>query len=190
VLSYVFWHWRRPDVSAEDYEARQRAFHRALADAPPNGFHRSSCHAIGAAPWAANGGEAYEDRYLVGDSAALDVLNAAAISASRSAPHDAAASVAAGGTAGLYTLRSGPMLDDARVAYWFAKPNGMRYDELFALLEPLTKDSLTGLWMRYMTLGPTPEFCLQTMTQVEIPPPIRARQIELRSILLSRGQSR
>jgi len=184
VIAYVFWHWKRPGVSAADYESRQRAFHRALAEAPPEGFHRSSCHAIAGVPWAAEGGDAYEDRYLVSDSAALDLLNAGAISASRAAPHDAAAAAAGGGIAGLYTLRSGPMLDDARFAYWFSKPDGMRYDALFALLEPFTREGLTGLWMRYMTLGPTPEFCLQTMTEAELPSPIVARPVEMRSILL------
>jgi hypothetical protein len=182
MLAYVFWHWRRPDVPAADYEERQRAFHRALADAPPMGFEQSSCHAVVGAPWAAQGADAYEDRYLVTDSAALDALNAGAVSASRSAPHDAAAAAAAGGTAGLYTLQSGTMLDDARVAYCFAKPAGMRYAGLFALLETLTTARRTTLWMRYMTLGPAPEFCLQATEQIALPASIAARRLELRPV--------
>ena len=96
MLAYTFWHWKRPDVAVEEYEARQRTFHEALGVAPPDSFSGSSCFAISGAPWAGDGGAAYEDWYLVRDSAALDALNAAAISASRQAPHDAAAAVAAG----------------------------------------------------------------------------------------------
>src|ERR1700752_4970973 len=105
MLAYVFWHWRRPGGPAADYEALQRRFHAALGAAPPAGFLGSRSLAVMNAPWAAGGGEAYEDWYLVADSAALDPLNDAAISASRQAPHDAAAAAAAGGTAGLPRLR-------------------------------------------------------------------------------------
>lgn len=190
MLAYVFWHWKRPGVSAEEYEARQCAFHRALAEAPPDGFHESTCHALAGAPWAAHGADAYEDRYLVTDSSALDALNAGAVSASRSAPHDAAAAAAAGGTAGLYTLQSGSMLADARVAYCFSKPDGMRYAELFALLDPLTSARSNALWMRYMTLGPAPEFCLQTTEAVDVPAPIAAHRLDLRSVFSARGAAR
>jgi len=184
MLGYVFWHWKQPNVSVEDYEARQRAFHRALAVAPPEGFHGSSCHAVRGAPWASAGADAYEDHYLVDNARDLDALNAGAVSASRAAPHDAAAAAAAGGTAGLYTLRSGgdSLLADVRVAYWFSKPDGMRYDALFELLDPLVRAGRTALWMRFMVLGPAPEFCLQSGEPIEIPAPIAARRIDLRSV--------
>ena len=107
MLAYVFWHWRRPQVPAASYETLQRGFHAALAAAPPPGFLRSSTLSIAGAPWAAGGGEAYEDWYLVDGTAALDPLNDAAVTASRRQPHDAAAAAAAGGTAGLYRLRLG-----------------------------------------------------------------------------------
>ena len=107
MLAYVFWHWRRPEVPAAAYEALQHRFHAALEAAPPAGFIGSCSVAIACAPWAAGGGEAYEDWYLVDGSAGLDPLNAAAVSASRQGPHDAAAAAADGGTAGLYLLRLG-----------------------------------------------------------------------------------
>jgi hypothetical protein len=88
MLAYVFWHWRRPDVPAAAYEALQRRFHAALEVAPPAGFIGSRSVAIAGAPWAAGGGEAYEDWYLVDGWAGLDPLNAAAVSASRQGPHD------------------------------------------------------------------------------------------------------
>jgi len=169
LLAYVFWHWRRPTVTASAYEAVQRRFHDALAAAPPEGFDRSFSLALSGAPWAAGGGEAYEDWYLVNGSAGLDPLNDAAITASRQAPHDAAAALAAGGTAGLYSLRLGRPGAPPLTAVWFGKPQGMTYPELFGALEPLVGAEGAVLWGRQMTLGPALEFCLHTTAPVRLP---------------------
>jgi hypothetical protein len=169
MLAYVFWHWRRPDVAATDYEAAQRRFHRALQDAPAAGFTRSQSAGLRGAPWAANGGDAYEDWYLVDIAASLDALNHAAITASRAAPHDAAAALAAGGAAGLYVLRGGQAVSSPRYAQWFAKPAGMSYGALDEAFRELLAREQAALWMRYMVLGPTPEFCLQSAAPLELP---------------------
>ncbi|HKT61529.1 MAG TPA: hypothetical protein VJQ46_15850 [Gemmatimonadales bacterium] len=172
MLAYVFWHWRRPTVTAPVYEEAQRRFHAALAAAPPPGFERSFSVSIRGAPWAANRGEAYEDWYLLDGSAALDPLNTAAISASRQAPHDAAAALAAGGTAGLYSLRQGTPVIPPATLTWFAKPDGMTHRDLFARLEPLVGPAGGALWCRQMTLGPALEFCLHSREPIGLPAPI------------------
>lgn len=182
MLAYVFWHWRRPTATAPEYEAAQRRFHAALAGAPPSGFEGSFSVAIGGAAWAADRGEAYEDWYLLDGSAALDPLNAAAISASRQAPHDAAAALAAGGTAGLYALRQGNPLVPAAMLTWFAKPDGMAYRDLFAMLEPLVGSADGALWCRQMTLGPALEFCLHTRDPVVLPAPFAPFAIGARAV--------
>jgi hypothetical protein len=182
MLAYVFWHWRRPEVSAADYKQAQRRFHAALAEQPSPGFLRSCSIAITGAPWAAAGREAYEDWYLLQGSGALDPLNAAAISASRQAPHDAAAALAAGGTAGLYSLRSGTPGPPPRTATWFAKPAGMAYGELLAMLEPLVRQSGAALWGRQMTLGPALEFCLHTGSPVALPRPLAGLALDCRAV--------
>jgi hypothetical protein len=179
MLAYVFWHWRRPDVPAADYERLQRSFHAALAQSPPPGFVGSHSAAITGAPWAAAGGAAYEDWYLVDGSADLDPLNDAAISAPRRGPHDAAAAVAAGGAAGLYRLRAGEPPADPGAAAWFAKPAGMSYAALYEALEALARSTPAALWGRQMVLGPTPEFCLQSETPVRMPEAFAARTIAL-----------
>jgi hypothetical protein len=182
VLAYVFWHWRRADVTPPDYEALQRRFHAALEAAPPDGFLASRSAAITGAPWAAAGGEAYEDWYLVEGSAALDPLNTAAVSASRQGPHDAAAAAAQGGTAGHYLLRLGAANTQPLTATWFAKPGGMSYGELFTHLAPLVHAEAGALWGRQMTLGPTPEFCLQAARPVALPPPLAPLPLSCRPI--------
>lgn len=181
MLAYVFWHWPRGDVPAADYETAQRRFHAALAAAPPHGFLRSWSVAITGAPWA-GGGEAYEDWYLVESSAALDPLNAAAISGSRQAPHDAAAALASGGTAGLYSLRLGAPDVPPRSATWFSKPAGMSYAELFATLKPLVQEHATALWGRQMTLGPAPEFCLHAVRPAALPRPLEPLALDCRPL--------
>lgn len=184
LLSYVFWHWRQPAFPAAEYETRQRAFHAALAAAPSAGFRGSFSHALAGAGWANPGGEAYEDWYLVDDSAALDPLNDAAISASRQTPHDAAAAGAAGGTAGLYSLRHGRVADAPPAsAQWFGKPAGVSYARLDAELAPLVAAAGASLWTRRMTLGPAPEFCLLAPAPAALPPAYHAQAFALRTVV-------
>lgn len=181
VLAYVFWHWRRDEVSAPQYETLQRRFHQALADAPPDGFLGSSSFAIERAPWAHAGRAAYEDWYHIRDSAAIDELEAGAISASRKLPHDTAAAAAGGGTAGLYTLRLGDATPPPTVAMWFAKPAGVSYDALFAEMTPFVRRGAT-LWVRKMVLGPSPEMCLRCHEDLAFPSAFRATRVELRAV--------
>jgi len=181
MLAYVFWHWPRPDIGAATYETAQRRFHAALAAAPPPGFTRSHSAALHGAPWAAHGGDAYEDWYLVDASAALDPLNQAAVSASRQAPHDAAAALAAGGAAGIYALRAGAALAAPTHATWFAKPPSMTYAQLDTALRELVAAGAC-LWMRYMVLGPTPEFCLHSGEELRLPRPLEGIGLSLRTV--------
>jgi hypothetical protein len=183
MLAYVFWHWRRMHVDADEYEHRQRRFHAALASAPSDGLEGSHSFALAGAPWANGGHDAYEDWYLLRDAAALDALNAAAVSASRKEPHDAAAALADGGTAGLYTLRLGRVLPAGAHARWFAKPAGMPYDELWSLLGPRLKRHGATLWMRFMVLGPSLVFCVQSTGPLELPDGLQGIGITLRPVL-------
>ena len=166
LLAYVFWHWKQAEAASADYETRQRAFHAALAAAPSEDFVGSFSLRLSHAPWAAGGGDAYEDWYLVKDFRALGLLNEAAVSASRAAPHDAAAIVAAGGAGGLYRLRHGTVLRRPQYAHWFGKPEGMQYGQLFAQLAPVVDHVQGAVWMRQMVLGPAREFCVHAAAPV------------------------
>ena len=181
-LAYTFWHWKQPQISATEYEARQRDFHSALAADPPSGFLCSVSSAVTGAPWANGGAEAYQDRYVIGDSSALDALDRAVASGMYRQAHDNAAAVAESGIAGLYRARIGVPLPAPRHAVWFAKPSGMSYDQLLARCEPLVRPDDSVLWMRRMVLGPTPEFCLESMTPVTLPPELRGLALSLRPV--------
>lgn len=182
MLAYVFWHWPNASVAPEGYERLQRAFQAALAAHPSRGLVTAFTHGVRGAPWANGGGAAYEDWYVVRDSAALDPLNEAAVSASRQAPHDAAAAAAAGGTAGLYSLRLGALDGAPRHGIWFAKPSGMPYRELFRLLVPIVEGAGATLWGRQMTLGPTTEFCLLSRDELALPQVVQALRLTLRPV--------
>ena len=182
-LAYVFWHWRRGTVDAAVYEARQRDFHAALAATPPAGFLRSTSAAITGAPWANNGGDAYEDRYFISGSSALDELDRAVGSGMRRTAHDGAAAVAAGGIAGLYHVRLGAPITVPATSWWFSKPAGMSYEQLFAELTPVVEHPGRSLWMRKLVLGPTPEFCLESSGEADLPPWARTLTLRLRPIV-------
>lgn len=182
MLVYVFWHWRRREVERDQYELLQRDFQSALRTAPPPGLVESWVSAVTGAAWAAGGGEAYEDWYLIEGSWALDPLNDAAVTGGRQAPHAAAAAAALGGVAGLYRLRRGTVTPAPRVAAWFPKPPGLSYEALYDLLQPLIGAPEFALWGRQMVLGPAPEFCLCSTEPVALPAPLSPITVSLRTV--------
>jgi hypothetical protein len=160
LLAYVFWHRPGERAGRAEYEAALRAFQGALSRGRPPGLLDACAFRCDRVPWL-GGGPGYEDWYLLDGSAALDVLNDAAVSGARRAPHDAAARLADVGIAGLYRLRAGsPELREARGATWFAKRPGESYDDLLAHARARWIVPGAALFGRQMTLGPTPELCL------------------------------
>ena len=179
MLAYFFYHWKRSDVDARDYESRLRDFHTALKAAPSDGFSRSWSAALRGLPWANSGQDSYEDWYLVRSSADLDPLNDAAISASRKMPHDKVAAGTENVSAGLYRVRAGAVIDNPHFTTWLSKPDGWSYPQLLDALQPLT--SAGALWQRQMALGPG-EFCLHTEQSVSLPAGLTGRSLELRRV--------
>jgi hypothetical protein len=164
MLAYVFSHRPAPGVDSAVYEEALRRFHAALASAPSSGFIRSTTYRIG---------DGYSDWYLVESSAALDWLNAAAISGTRTPAHDAAARMAVDGSGKLWSLAGGEAPHGAGFEIRFAKPAGVSYPELSARLEPWTSRPEVSLWRRMMVLGPPPEFCLVAPSALELPVEMR-----------------
>jgi hypothetical protein len=181
VIAYVFWHWRKTGIPANEYEKRQKGFHAALSAAPPPGFFNSVSVGVAGLPWTA-GEEAYEDWYLVESFAALGFLNEQAVSGSRAEPHDAAAAVAEDGAAGIYSLQHGEALSRPKHSHWLGKPAGMGYKECLAQLLPLTDEVHGALWLRQMALGPAMELCLQAGRPVTFPAAFKVLQRPLRRI--------
>ena len=180
MLAYVFWHWPRPDIERGQYLDHLAEFHRTLDANKPPGFQRSVVFRIHGANWLKTDGEAFEEWYLVDDSAALDPLNDGAISGACEEPHNRVAREAADGTGGLYRLRAGSAadLDQAKFATWLSKPAGVSYKDFYAGLESLTSQPGVALWGRQMTLGPTTEFCIHSQTPVQLSFPVTCVQLD------------
>jgi len=183
MLAYLFWHRPIPGVDHSAYEAALQGFHESIREAPAEVLLTSACHRLDHIPWlAADGGSTgdepgYEDWYLVPDSAALDRLNEAAISARHRSFHDAAAALAGDGAGGLYApveIPGGSDLvqvpDGESRAVWLSKQPDVPYSEFMPDLAALVPAD-ARVWQRRLVLGPAPEFCIELpgQSQVELP---------------------
>jgi hypothetical protein len=167
MLAYVFWHWPQPEIDTQTYVDHLVSFHRTLNANKPAGFNGSRVFRIHGVSWLETSGEAYEDWYLLDDSAALDGINEAAISGVCEAPHNLVAREAAGGTAGLYRVKFGNILTEPSFAVWLSKPDGVSYTDFYQILRPSIPNG--ALWQRQMTLGPTTEFVIHSATPLQLP---------------------
>jgi hypothetical protein len=161
MLVYLFWHCPRPEIGATAYETALTAFHRALLQSRPQGFLGSFIVALDEIPWLARRA-GYADWYLIESSAELDTINRAAVTGARESPHSAVAQLAQDGIAGLYRVSRGRLrLPTDRIEEaWLSKPATESYVDFLRLMEG-NLGEYGCLWQRQMTLGPTPEFCLQ-----------------------------
>ncbi|HZS78569.1 MAG TPA: hypothetical protein VFA41_18305 [Ktedonobacteraceae bacterium] len=183
MLAYIFWHRRAPHVDKTTYQHYLQDFHEVLLTQQPAGFHYSTVFELSQAPWLPGGEEAYEDWYVLENSAALDVINEIAVTGPCKAPHNRAAQGAAVGAGGLYRLYDGETkLATARIALCFAKPAGMSYETLYALLQSIVDMPQVSLWRRQMVLGPAPEFRLHSPQPLTLPEPLHPVQIELTQV--------
>ncbi|HEY2598014.1 MAG TPA: hypothetical protein VGJ79_06000 [Candidatus Dormibacteraeota bacterium] len=160
MLAYVFSHRPADGVDVSAYEDSLRRFHLVLASAELDGFIASSTFAVGAG---------YSDWYLLENSAAMDELNAAAVSGPRAVTHDAVARMATDGVGKLLSLASGAPWFEAGFEVRFGKPARMPYAGFYSELKPWVEEPGVSLWRRMMVLGPPPEFCLITPSRVELP---------------------
>jgi hypothetical protein len=183
MLAYVFWHWPQSSVDRGAYLDHLAEFHRTLAANKPSGFQRSVVFRISGANWLSTPGEAFEEWYLLDDSAAMDRLNDAAVSGVCQEPHNRVARDAADGTGGLYRFRLGQEdLAGSKHATWLSKPTGVSYKDFYVALQPITSQPGVGLWGRQMTLGPTTEFCIHSVSPIELPPNFSGHKIFLELI--------
>ncbi len=108
MLAYVFWHWPQSSIEPDTYvDSSDRVSIDTLAANKPAGFQHSVVFRIRGASWLNTNDEAFEEWYLLDDSAAMDRLNDAAVSGVCEEPHNRVAREAADGIGGLYRLRAG-----------------------------------------------------------------------------------
>ncbi len=170
MLAYVFWHWPEASASVPLYEQAMLDFHSALASARCEALMGSRTFRVEGEPWLPEG-RGYADWYLLdGGSASLDILNDLAMSETVRTAHDRPALLAAGGAGGVYRLLNGSASITPAAATWFSKPRrSISYQEITDRLQSWTDRPGVTLWRRQMVLGPAREFCLQSLTPLELP---------------------
>ena len=173
MLAYVFSHRPAAGVDLAAYEDSLRRFQAELAKAALSGFVDSATFAIGAG---------YSDWYLLENTAAMDVLNAAAVSGGRASAHDSAARMAADGVGKLLSLAAGKASMDSGFEVRFGKPAGMPYAVFYGRLKSWVDEPGVSLWRRMMVLGPPPEFCLITPSEIELPAEMRPEVLRRKRI--------
>lgn len=160
MIAYQFFHHLEDGADEVEYEAGLRHFHVALAEAGIPGF-------VGSRTYQTDDG--YFDWYVMETSAALDLVNDAAVSGARSPLHETVARHAVDFAGKLLKLAAGRYDPEFLFEIRFSKPRGMTYADLYRRLEPWTGRPDTSAWRRMMVLGPGPEFSLLARTEEVLP---------------------
>lgn len=161
MLAYSVWHHASGETEIEPYQESLIQFHKTMAEVKPQGFLSSLFFTLPAVPWMGENQTIFMDWYFVEDSASLDPLNDSVLAGKRKESHDVVAGGTSGGVTALYQPRLGnEKISDVNFITWITKPKGLSYPDFFQELNFIEHDKNASCWMRYMALGPGPEFCV------------------------------
>ena len=180
MIAYVFWHTRLADVSAPAYESGLSAFHRSLTVNTPEGFQSSTSCCFEGLPWV-RASDVYEDWYLVNDFESLGILNDRAAADRHAETHDHVASYSETGTGSIYALEAGAPVLNAGFVYWFDKPDGASTATFLKEIRPIAESPGRALWRRQLSLGPATEYCIRSVSSIELPFKFSLAQVKRRA---------
>ncbi len=173
-LAYVFWHWPRPDVPLESYEAKLLSFIKGLSSAQVPGLREALSFRVGPLPWGPEHSTFYEDWYVVKDFSSLDILANAAVSGSAGKAHQTIVKDYMKGAGGVFRLVTNDIrLSESRFVSWTDKAIGPSYSSYIEEITKFTGDGKADTWQRQLALGPSREFCIHSREVLGIPVSLR-----------------
>jgi len=168
MLIYVLWH-RNDNTDSMDYESSLIKFHAQLNANETPGFIGSTISRSPTLPWLNDNGNILQDNYFLENSAALDHLNAAAISKACEHSHNQVATNSRDEKNGLYRHRIGlSQPQPVNHSYWISKPKNITH---LALLESISNnidEKTTSVWTRFMGLSFGPDFWIQSQIPLQL----------------------
>jgi hypothetical protein len=169
-LAYVFWHWARPEIPVQSYEAKLASFLRGLSSDNVPGLMDALSFRVGPLPWGPPDAGFYEDWYVVKDFTSLGALNDGAITGSAGTAHDSIVKDFMKGTGSVFRLVSGGLpLRESHLATWTEKPIGPSYQSYYDELTKATAGIRTDVWRRQLALGPSQQFCIHSVEPLQVP---------------------
>jgi hypothetical protein len=168
MLAYTVWHHASDELNTLRYQESLLQFHQTMAELKPQGYQSSLLFTMPGVPWMGEERTVFMDWYFVENSSSLDFLNDAVLDGKRKQSHDAVAGGTSGGVTALYQPKLGnDKINEINFITWISKPKGMSYRDFFRELNFIQQDNDASCWMRYMALGPGPEFCVVSNDEFE-----------------------
>jgi len=170
MLAYLFWHTRKADARASEYEAGLAHFAQGLCRSGCAGLRSANSFCISAVPWLDNR-DGYEDWVVVDGTRVLEELNITAVTGEMTVPHARVAQSMEAGHGGLYYHLWGDLDPHAAdLSQWLWRPRGI---EFRPVLERITQSAgqPVSVWRRFMVLGPGAEFLVLGNEPLALPLP-------------------